>query len=152
MGMFRKRSETTERLNAEIATMAERLDAADTELGNRVNGVLQRLTAAATPPPPSVDPAEFSRLRDQIAAVLARIDAVDARITAISTELANQLEELSREIDADHAPAAPIAPELLDESIEALRDTQIRLANEQARYQIAFRRELAELADRLRRP
>jgi hypothetical protein len=33
--------------------------------------------------------------------------------------------------------------------VEALRATQVRLANEQARYEITFRQDLAELADRL---
>jgi hypothetical protein len=40
----------------------------------------------------------------------------------------------------------------VDAVVDELRDTQIRLANEQARYQIAFRQELADLAERLRRP
>ena len=33
-----------------------------------------------------------------------------------------------------------------------LRDGQVRLANEQARYQIAFREDLARLAEQLKRP
>jgi hypothetical protein len=35
--------------------------------------------------------------------------------------------------------------------IDELRDGQVRLANEQARYQIAFREDLARLAEQLRR-
>ena len=90
-----------------------------------------------------------------------RIGAVDARLTQVATELANQLSELSNELDAaaerranddDRGDAvadqaAVIDPELIDE----LLDAQDRLAAEQARYQIAFRQDLAELADRLRR-
>ena len=38
-----------------------------------------------------------------------------------------------------------------DDVVDELRDAQTRLAGEQARYQIAFRQDLAELADRLRR-
>jgi hypothetical protein len=38
-----------------------------------------------------------------------------------------------------------------DVIVDELRDAQTRLAGEQARYQIAFRQDLAELADRLRR-
>ena len=36
-------------------------------------------------------------------------------------------------------------------SLEEVRDTQVRLANEQARYQIAFRADLARLAEHLQR-
>jgi hypothetical protein len=37
-----------------------------------------------------------------------------------------------------------------DEVIEALRASQVKLANEQARYEIAFRQDLANLAEHLR--
>ena len=37
-------------------------------------------------------------------------------------------------------------------AIEAVQSSTERLAAEQARYQIAFREDLAELAERLRRP
>jgi hypothetical protein len=45
---------------------------------------------------------------------------------------------------------API-PAIDDELLEQLRDAQARLANEQARYQIAFRDDLARLAETLKR-
>ena len=32
-----------------------------------------------------------------------------------------------------------------------MRDAQVKLANEQARYQIAFRQDIADLAERLKR-
>ena len=38
------------------------------------------------------------------------------------------------------------------ETIAQLQATQIRLATEQARYEITFRQDLAEIADQLRRP
>jgi hypothetical protein len=38
-----------------------------------------------------------------------------------------------------------------DELITALRTGQIKLANEQARYEIAFRNDLAALAEHVRR-
>jgi hypothetical protein len=84
-------------------------------------------------------------VRDRLDDLATRLDGVDARITAVSTELAHQIDELSGEIDAagPHPPA--------DDVVEELRDAQTRLANEQARYQIAFRHDLADLADRLRR-
>ena len=66
--------------------------------------------------------------------------------TSTSTELANQISELSGDVDALGGDTPPS-----DEVVEELRDAQIRLASEQARYQIAFRQDLADLADRLRR-
>jgi hypothetical protein len=75
-----------------------------------------------------------------------RIDEVDGRITSISTELANQITELSGELDGLGGKEAPT-----DEIVDELRDAQLRLAGEQARYQIAFRQDLADLADRLKR-
>lgn len=85
-------------------------------------------------------------------------DVLDHRLTGISTELANQLAELSGEIDEvgtrtpSSAPPPADSSGETDEAISALRSTQIRLAAEQARYEIAFREDLAALADQLRRP
>lgn len=81
----------------------------------------------------------------RIAELVARLDAIDARVTAVSTELANQLSELGGELDA--LAARPDGNGVVDE----LRTGQVRLATEQARYQIAFRQDLAELAETLRR-
>ena len=99
---------------------------------------------------------------------------LDERVTNTATELANQLTELSSDLDyvAQGLPpggaTAPIDPEMIaakirqqmDEEIDAklgveleeVRTSAERLAMEQARYEIQFRRDLAELADRLRRP
>jgi hypothetical protein len=158
-----------ERLAADLVSMADRLDAADaakTELGERVDGIVTRLDTPlgpppTEPPPTPIDHAEFARLREEVAAIFGRLAGVDARITAISTELANQLDELGREIDAAKTASSGDQPgpvdtslidtSLIDEAVDELRDAQTRLANEQARYQIAFRQDLAELADRLRR-
>ncbi len=80
----------------------------------------------------------------RVAELVARLDAIDARVTAVSTELANQLNELGGELDA-------LAARPDDGAVEELRTGQVRLASEQARYQIAFRQDLAELAETLRR-
>ena len=87
-----------------------------------------------------------------------RAAALQERISNVTTELANQLGELSSEIDglaASQASAAqsvvaeqPVANEVLD----ALRAAQVKLANEQVRYEIAFRHDLAALADQVKRP
>jgi len=91
---------------------------------------------------------ELDDLRTRVDAVVAQLTALDARITSVSTELANQLRELGGDIDA--LGARP--PAAVDEgSLEEVRDTQVRLANEQARYQIAFRADLARLAEHLQR-
>ena len=81
--------------------------------------------------------------------------ALDARIASVGTELANQLSELGKEIDAlagDRSADAPAAvqTEVSDEVLAAIRAGQARLANEQARYEIAFREDLAMLADQVR--
>lgn len=126
-----------------------------TDLGQRFNTESE---AAATP---TVDPEEFAavgsevrsiaeRLTEigtvsaQVQQITDRIDQLDARITSISTELANQITELSGELDqrGSGEPATDV--------VEHLRDAQVKLANEQARYQIAFRQDLANLADFLK--
>lgn len=93
---------------------------------------------------------------DPTAGLSARIDTIaeqlallETRLTSVSTELVNQLSELGNDIDALQNRPDP-AP-LDDETIETLRDTQTRLANEQARYQIAFRSDLARLAEQVRK-
>jgi hypothetical protein len=128
---------------------------------------------------PKVDPHEIVLLRtdlDELRALLAASDEkrrhleaqlteqnviIHQRITNVAAELTNQFGEISREIEALHAsrlaqPNVPppalaatqaVAPEVLDE----LRQSQIRLANEQARYEIAFKQDLAVLADSLKR-
>lgn len=104
---------------------------------------LAELEARAMPDDPS------PRL-DELATKLA---AIDARITSVSTELANQLTELSHEIDTLGSRAPSGDESGPDEAVLGeLRDSQVRLATEQARYQIAFREDLARIAEQLRRP
>lgn len=134
------------------AAAFEQLQARVDELGARFD------TPLTTPPPPSppapaaveprfaVDDDALSDINDRLDALAARLDDVDVRITSISTELANQITEISGELEGLGA-GEPAADQLVDE----LRDAQTRLANEQARYQIAFRQDLADLAERLKR-
>ena len=85
-------------------------------------------------------------------------ESLHARVESIGTELTNQLNELGQEIDslaalreADGADAAdPPEVAVSDELIAALRTGQAKLANEQARYEIAFREDLAVLAEQVR--
>jgi chromosome segregation ATPase len=126
MGLFRRRTPAElEQMKAEVSSLREALEQQE----------------ARQPPP---DPT--ARL-DELATKLAELDT---RVSSVSTELANQIAELGHDIDAlgQRDPANPVDGAAVDE----LRDGQVRLANEQARYQIAFRDDLARLAEQLRRP
>lgn len=149
----------------EVSAVVARLDPLVDDLGDartRLDAIDERFSRPLTDPPApptTTDPAALAALGDHVDELAERIAAVDARLTATSTELANQLTELGGDIEAisarqaetaDTAPVDPadtVDPETLDE----LRAAQERLANEQARYQIAFRQDLAQLAEDLRR-
>ena len=78
-----------------------------------------------------------------------RINAIDSRLSNMTSELTHQLHELGNEIqtisEQQQDPASVAA-------LEQLRVNTTRIANEQARYEIAFRQDLATLAEMLRRP
>ena len=158
MGIFKKRADPAEleAIKADIAAMAARLDRADAdkdELGSRVHSLTAKLEKPATPPPPPPEPpkptvseADLDIVRARLQRLSDRLDTVDQRITSISTELANQITELSGDVESiakEHPPT--------DDIVTEMRDAQVKLANEQARYQIAFREDLADLAERLKR-
>ncbi|MEY4032612.1 MAG: hypothetical protein RL573_1524, partial [Actinomycetota bacterium] len=77
-----------------------------------------------------------------------RLNLIEQRLVSMGNELSHQLHEMGNEIEklsqntGDGASA---------EVLDALRTTQTKLAQEQARYEIAFRQDLAALADQLRR-
>lgn len=106
---------------------------------------------AAEPAQPAAPAAatqdDLDEIRHDVAALKqqldARLSALDSRITSMGTELANQLTELSHDIDSVSTRPPDGA------TITALRDGQARLANEQARYQIAFLEDLSELAEQI---
>ena len=101
---------------------------------------------AAQAPPPAAE-SELARRLDELAA---QVTALDARLTSVSRELANQLTELGNDIDTlQQRPDGAAVDEAV---LDGLQDAQTRLANEQARYQIAFRSDLARLAEELRKP
>ena len=64
----------------------------------------------------------------------------------MGSELSRQLHELGNEIEEleQRANDAGVA-----EVIDALKSAQVRLATEQARYEITFRQDLAALANKL---
>jgi hypothetical protein len=89
----------------------------------------------------------------------AQLSALEQRVTAVSIELANQINEIGSDIDALASLPSTDGPtteprslsEVSDEVLDALRTAQVRLASEQARYEIAFREDLAALAEQVRR-
>ena len=123
-----------------------------------------------TPKTPPVDPAEVAELRRQIDELNERLRVISdtdaehdrrigeldgkvislgARVTQVGTEVTHQLGELSGDIDKLGARTDEIAATIgdLPEQVESVRSDQARLANEQARYEIRFSQDLAEVAD-----
>jgi len=153
-----------EQMKAELATMKAALDEQrsstsaiarqlrprpeqEHDTAARFDALTAKLAELESRPTAGADTAAAAARFDELAAKLA---ALDERITSVSTELANQVTELGRDIDAlGDRPAGDGPGEAV---LGELRDGQVRLATEQARYQIAFREDLARLAEQLRRP
>ena len=94
-----------------------------------------------------------AEIRAHVGQLAEKLGAVDSRVNQVSVELTNQLTELSG--DLDRASARSDALDMIEQltaQLDHVTSGQERLANEQARYAIQFREDLAELADRLRRP
>jgi len=131
MGLFRRpRNDPAElaQIKQQLRFMREHWDAA----AQRRDEDAQRL-------------ATVEAANTDLAAVTERLARLDDRITSVSTELANQVNELGNEIER-------LGGNTPDEvRLDEIRTGQERLANEQARYQIAFREDLARLAEQLRR-
>ena len=92
----------------------------------------------------------------QIDDLVTRIGSLDGRITQVGTEVTHQLGELSGDIDSLAQRTTTMNDEIgqlgdVTSIVDEVRTDQARLANEQARYEIAFRQDLAELAERLQR-
>lgn len=138
-------SATTARMDgAKLEELAARVDAT-TGLAERLDGL------AAVPEQVASMSALVERSTTDSAAALERATSLEARLAQVSTELANQLAELGQEIDSlDSRPNEPAAPPTSEVVVEQLREGQVRLANEQARYEIAFREDLATLAEQVR--
>ena len=98
----------------------------------------------------AAQPGGTAALQAHVATIAEQLSALEDRLTSVYTELTNQLSELGNDIEALNS--RPSGTPLDEGTLDELRDTQIRLAGEQARYQIAFREDLARLAEQLRRP
>ena len=106
--------------------------------------------------------AQIIELRDELASHIAqlatersmrievaeRLSALEGRVSSMGGELSRQLHELSDEIEQLTNSSSQSET---DAVLTALKTSQARLANEQARYEIAFRQDLAALAEQLRR-
>ncbi|MBM3742004.1 MAG: hypothetical protein ACKOEH_06855 [Actinomycetota bacterium] len=77
-----------------------------------------------------------------------KITIIDKRLATMTTELSHQLHELGREIETISKTTQESASR---EALEQLKVNQTRIANEQARYEIAFRQDLAEIVEQLRK-
>jgi len=86
--------------------------------------------------------------RETVCAVGDRLGLLEARVSSMGTELSRQIHELGNEIDAVAHQADEAG---LGGMGVSLRESQVRLAAEQARYEITFRQDLATLADQLLR-
>ncbi len=140
-------NETDDRRAAALAATG------DADLRDRVNAIADRLA--------STDglAAQMAQLAERVAAndtstrqATEQVNAVEQRLNAVSTELANQVSELGRDIDGlaaqrDEAGNGTVSDELID----SLKGAQVKLAAEQARYEIAFRQDLATLAEQVQR-
>lgn len=91
---------------------------------------------------------ELATDRQNAKSVADRISGLETRVSGMGAELSRQLHELGNEIEelSQRADEDGVA-----EVIATLKATQIKLASEQARYEITFRQDLAQLADQLLR-
>ena len=122
-------------IRLQLQEIGERLRASE-EMQVQMALLLERTTASDT---------EARAVREHMA-------LLDQRLTNVSIELANQLSELGRDIDGLGQRVPEVAEGVVnDEVVDALRGGQVKLANEQARYEIAFREDLAALAEQLRK-
>lgn len=125
----------------------------DPELLDQMSGLTTRLAAT------EALAAQLGALAERVATTdanaqqtTAQLAALEQRVDSVGTELANQISELGRDIDGLAERTADVASGTVsDEVMAALRSGQIKLANEQARYEIAFREDLAALAEHVRR-
>jgi len=127
------------------------------QLERRLTEQAQRLAEVAAVP-------DTTSLRDELVAFSTRLDsneldaqtaraqaaALDDRLESVSTQLTNQLAEIGREIDSLASREATGGRAADESAVVDLRTSQVRLASEQARYEIAFREDLAALAEQVR--
>lgn len=125
----------------------------DADLRDRVNAISDRIAGN------DGFAEQIAQLAERVAAndsttrqATEQVAAIEQRLNAVSTELANQVTELGRDIDGLAAHSGETAQGAVSgEVVENLKTAQVKLAFEQARYEIAFRQDLATLAEQVRR-
>jgi metal-dependent amidase/aminoacylase/carboxypeptidase family protein len=86
--------------------------------------------------------------REAARAIADRLVSLDTRVSNMGPELSRQFQELGGEIEQ---LAKEVQNSGVNEIVDTIKASQTRLANEQARYEITFRQDLAALADKLLR-
>ena len=98
---------------------------------------------------------ELTKRTNELSLVTAATNGLDQRITAIGTRLTNMTAELSNQLHELGSDLETIAmrenESVAVEALDQLRVSQTRIATEQARYQIAFRQDLAAIVEQLRK-
>ena len=147
------RDRLTELQNEQSDRRAAALAATDdADLRDRVNALADRLAANDALMGQLAQLAERMAANDNaVRQHSEQVAALEQRLDSVATELANQISELGRDIDGLAEVGTPGTPGVSDTVIDHLRTAQVKLANEQARYEIAFREDLAALAERVRR-
>ena len=84
--------------------------------------------------------------KQSLMALLEQFAAMESRITGMGSELSRQLHELGTDIEKLQQH---IENDTVGDTVQALKTAQVRLATEQARYEITFRQDLAALANEL---
>ncbi len=124
---------------------AERSEQTDSKVAGLAASEQRESSAEETPP----DTDEAQRQLGQLAE---KVASLDSRVNQVSLELTNQLTELSSDIDrAGESGDTSALIDRINAQLDDITSGQERLANEQARYAIQFRSDLAELANRLKR-
>jgi DNA repair exonuclease SbcCD ATPase subunit len=130
------------------------------------------------PPPPGTS---LTEVQDLVRSLAERVDGLDARqlqdherlslrLEELTTQFSNQLVEMGHELDGGHQQVASqlaAQEQRLEELatvaaaggghngeaalVEELRANQVRIANDLARHEIAFRQDLAALAELVNR-
>lgn len=136
-------------VRAQLEALGKRLDADDAArrvAAANVAGLQQRVAAVGV------------ELTNQLTELSGEIDALQQRpdptpMVAAVGELGGAVDALRAETAGNSAAIAEVraTAEATTSEVDVLRTTQERLANEQARYQIAFRDDLATLADQVTR-
>lgn len=84
--------------------------------------------------------------KQSLMALLEQFAAMESRITGMGSELSRQLHELGTDIEKLQQH---VENDTVGETVQSLKSAQVRLATEQARYEITFRQDLAALANEL---